>query len=420
MKDKASLFSEENKEFALSDVRVVEITGTNFAGMIAGALLAELGANVVRVDFDEKPAEVSHFGVKVDGYGIPYFVESRNKEIVKFESVKKLRELMLTADIVIDAMKPGYLDTLGVGYRQISLENPRVIYVGISPYGHFTKKAKEFSNIPDSDLTAQAYNGYPSLIGNPYLTGEFSFPLRAGFWAAWTMAGVNAAVGALLALIEREKSGKGQFVDIATHDAIAVTHAYPAVVGFLFNKSRMMYGTLDYIVYPFGFYPTKDGYVALATPHDPDFRGLLKILGRWDLEPDWRFAIDRISDDIERIKELEEILNNELKKYTTQELIEKARKVTRGGLFGQIKFLRRFLGRPIIIKLNTLKEVLEDKHWWIRKSFIKVRIDGKEVVVPNVSFKMSETPPRVLKFVKGVVGGEYDDSGGAGREVSKE
>ncbi len=421
MKDRAELFSEENKDFAFRGVTVVEVTGTNFAGMIAGALLAELGANVIRVDFDESPKEVTHFGVKVDGYGIPYFVESRNKEIVKFENVEQLRKLMLSADIVIDAMKPGYLDSLGIGYRQISSENPKVIYVAVSPYGHFTEKAREFSNVPDSDLTAQAYNGYPSLIGNPYLTGELSYPLRAGFWVAWTMAGVNAAVGALLALIEREKSGKGQFLDIATHDAIAVTHIFPALVGFLFNKSRTKYGTLDYISYPFGIYPTKDGYIALATPHDPDFRGLLKILGRWDLEPDWRFSIDRISDDIERIKEIETILNNELKKYTTKELIEKAKKATRGGFFGRIKAVRRFMGRPIIVKLITLKEVLEEKHWWIRKSFLKVRVDSREVVIPNVAFKMSETPPRVLKLVKGVVrGDEVGDSGGAGREVSEE
>ena len=74
-----------------------------------------------------------------------------------------------------------------------------------------------------------------------------------------------------------------------------------------------------------------------------------------------------------------------------------------------------------MVKLNTLKEMLEDKHWWIRKSFLKVEVNGKEVVIPNVAFKMSETPPRVLKLVKGVIrGDEVGDSGGAGGEVSKE
>ncbi|MEM1578223.1 MAG: CoA transferase, partial [Archaeoglobaceae archaeon] len=283
------LFSEDSKPFALEDVNVVEIADANFSAAIAGSLLAEMGARVLKIEFDDEAKKITPWGVEIGGVGIPYLVESRNKEIIKFSDEAK--EKIFSADIILDGTKPGYLDSLEIGYRQISEKNPRAIYVAISPFGHYTSKAKEFRNVPDSDLTAQAYNGYPTLIGNPYLKGEHSYPLRAGIWAAWAMAGVNAAIGAMIALLERQKSGKGQFVDIATNDAIAVVTTFPAVMGFLFDKPRGRFGTIDYLVYPFGYHRVKDGYIALATPTDADFRALLKILRRWDLEPDWKLTL---------------------------------------------------------------------------------------------------------------------------------
>lgn len=390
-----NLFREDEKPFALQDLKVVEICGENFAAAIAGSLLAEVGAKVTRIEFDDEAKDVTPFGVKVEDLGIPYLVETRNKEIIRYD--EKVREIVHSADVVIDGMHPGYLDSLGIGYRQISEINPRTIYVALSPFGHFTSKAREFKDVPDSDLTAQAYNGYPTLIGNPYLTDKHSYPLKAGIWAAWTMAGVNAAVAALIALIERSKSGKGQFIDVATNDALAVINAFPVIIGFLFNKPRGRFGTVDYILYPFGYYRVKDGYIALATPTDADFRALLKIIKRWDLEPDWKFSLDRISDDLERIKILDDELNKTLKKFTAEELIRAARRVRRVRMLGKV--VGRFLGEPVIVKLNTLKDVLEEEHWKIRKAFLAVEFDGKEVLIPNTPIKMSETPARIIKIL---------------------
>lgn len=387
------LFSEDSKPLALDDVFVVEIADENFAAAIAGSLLAEMGAKVLRVELSEEAKDVTPFGVKIGEVGIPYLVESRNKEIVKFS--EEIKEKIFSADIVIDGMLPGRLDEMGIGYRQISERNPRVVYVAISPFGHFTSKAKEFKNVPDSDLTAQAYNGYPTLIGNPYLTGEHSYPLRAGLWAAWTMAGANAAVGAMIALLERAKSGRGQFVDVATNDALAVVTTFPAVMGFLFDKPRGRFGTIDYLFYPFGYHKVKDGYVALATPTDADFRALLKILNRWDLEPDWRYTLDRISDDLDRIRTLDEELNRTLQRFTIKKLLRKSMKMRKS----KLPFFGRFLGRPVIVKMNTLREVLKDEHWRIRKSFLKVKLNEKEILIPNSPIKASETPPRIKKLL---------------------
>jgi len=389
----AKFFSPEGKPSALEGVKVVEIS-PHPVGAMVGGLLRELGAEVVRV---EPPAgdplrEISPYGVKIKDVGIFYLVENAGKKIVHLDLEREddreaLRGLLLSCDVVIDGLKPGYLDSIDLGYRSISSKNPKVIYLAISSYGHFSKKAKEMANVPDSDLTAQAYNGYPSLLGNPKIR---PLPLRAGIWAAWVMATACALTGALLALYERLKSGKGQFVDIATHEALAAMTVTPMVAGYLFGISRPQYGFIDYMGYPFGVYRTKDGYATIATPFDPDFRAFLKLIKRWDLEPDWRYAIDRMADDLDRILELHKEIDKELRRYTVEELI---RRSLRRGLLPE--FIRRFTGRPVIVKAYTLREVVNEKHWYVRQSLLKIKVNEKEILVPNSPFKMSETPGRI-------------------------
>jgi crotonobetainyl-CoA:carnitine CoA-transferase CaiB-like acyl-CoA transferase len=390
----AKLFSPEGKPSALEGIKVVELTTSNLVGSMVGGLLRELGAEVIRVEppTGDPSREVSPYGVKVKDFGIPYLIENAGKKVVylnlgREEDREELRKLLVSCDVVIDAFKPGYLDSMNLGYRSISSENPKLIYLAISPYGHFSKKAEEMSNVPDSDVTAQAYNGYTSLIGNPSIR---PIPLRAGVWAAWAMAAICAVVGVLIALYERLKSGKGQFVDIATHEALAAVHAYPIIVGFLFGRSRPPYGFIDYLVYPYGIYKTEDGYITIATPFDTDFRAFLKVIKRWDLEPDWKYSVDRVTDDVDRVVELDREIRKELMKYSSEELIK--RSLSRGLL---PEALRRLVGRPVIVKSYTLREALSEKHWYIRRSILKVEVNDKEVLVPNSPFRMSETPGRM-------------------------
>jgi crotonobetainyl-CoA:carnitine CoA-transferase CaiB-like acyl-CoA transferase len=390
----AKLFSPEGKPSALEGIKVVELTTSNLVGSMVGGLLRELGAEVIRVEppTGDPSREVSPYGVKVKDFGIPYLIENAGKKVVylnlgREEDREELRKLLVSCDVVIDALKPGYLDSMNLGYRSISSENPKLIYLAISPYGHFSKKAEEMSNVPDSDVTAQAYNGYTSLIGNPSVR---PIPLRAGVWAAWAMAAICAVVGILIALYERLKSGKGQFIDIATHEALAAVHAYPIIVGFLFGRSRPPYGFIDYLVYPYGIYKTEDGYITIATPFDTDFRAFLKVIKRWDLEPDWKYSVDRVTDDVDRVVELDREIRKELMKYSSEELIK--RSLSRGLL---PEALRRLVGRPVIVRSYTLKEALSERHWYIRQSILKVKVDDKEVLVPNSPFRMSETPGRM-------------------------
>ena len=141
--------STDGKKGALEQLRVLEIGHANFPGLVCGAMLGEMGADVIKIEAPQGDAarEATHHGRYIRGVGIPFVMESRNKLLlsVNFEDeqgIGQIKKLAAKADIIIDAMKPGYLDELGIGYRQLSEGNPGLIYASVSPYGHYTKKER--------------------------------------------------------------------------------------------------------------------------------------------------------------------------------------------------------------------------------------------------------------------------------------
>jgi len=403
----AKIMSPEGKPEALDDVIVLDVSYANFAGIIAASLLAELGAETIKIEPPEgDPARMmTPYGVNVDGVGIPFLMEGRNKRYITLnledeEDRENFKKLVAKADILIETFSPGYMDSLGIGYRQLSKINPGLIYVAITPYGHYTSKAKEYSKIPDTDLVAQAASGLPALIGElPDSPEPYNWPTRAGFWAAWYIVGVAAAMGALLALYYKKSTGEGQMVDVASFDAFSSCVGFPATVGFVWGRPRPRYGILDYGLCPYGFFKCKDGYVAIAAFRDQDFRAILKILGRWDLEEDWRYLLDRITDDVDKVKQLNKEIEEAVAKYTCDELLKKfsdyARKSARSRWRGG--------GLPVTTKMLSPEEVLKEKHWHVRKVFVEVNDPKYGSFVVPICGKMSETPPRV-KWISATIG----------------
>ncbi len=391
--------SAEGKPETLRNVTVLELGEANFPAIITGAMLGEFGAEVVKIEPPEgDPArKVSQYGKKVAGVGIPFFMESRNKRYITLDleselGRKNLKNLASKTDVVIDGTKPGYLDSLGLGYREISSLNPGAVYTAVSPYGHFTAKAKECQNVPDTDLTAQAEAGYPSLTGNPEAPAPYNYPLKAGIWAAAYMAAGLAVTATLTALYHKRRTGEGQMVDIATHDAISAWQGFSVVWGFTFEMPRVRVGNFDWCLFPYGYYETKDGHVTIAAGSDADFRGLLKIFGRWDLENDWRFLFDRITDDVTKLKTLEDEFKKELLKFKRRDLVRKTLAYSASAAKDKL----RGKGFPIVVETRSPREVLQEEHWKVRNSFLEVTTGEKRTVkVPSSVPKMSESPPRI-------------------------
>ncbi len=156
------------KEGPLEGVVVFDISVASPAATFASSLLAEMGAEVIKVEPPEGDPlrEISPFGeVYIRNTGLPFLVEGRNKEYItldlrKEEGRELFKELVKHADVVIESFPPGWLDERGIGYRQLRELNPRLIWVAFSAYGHFGPKAKEFAKVPDSNLFALAMSSY--------------------------------------------------------------------------------------------------------------------------------------------------------------------------------------------------------------------------------------------------------------------
>ena len=412
-KSLAEIMNPEGKAEVLDDVLVLDVSSDNFAGIIAASLFAEFGAEVIKIEPPTgDPARLmTPFGANVKGVGIPFMFEARNKryltlDIKNNDSDRKIfSKLAKKAAVVIETFPAGDMDSWGIGFRQLKEENPGLIYIAITPYGQYTDKAKQFARMPDSDITSQAGSGLPAEMGDVPDAGEpYNWPLRAGMWAGWYISGLSATLAGIVALLHRQNTGQGQMVDVAGMDAYSSMVGIPVSIGYTWQKARPRIGVLDFILYPYGHWKCKDGFVAIAAPRDHDFRALLKILGLWEIEDDWRYSSDRIPDILEQATHLHKLIEKETIKYTADELVrmalnyskKSARSKWRGG------------GVPIVMKLMTPETAMENKQWQIRKTFQEVEDKdlGKYIISSNF-VKMSASPPRV-KWVSCEIGKDND------------
>jgi CoA:oxalate CoA-transferase len=405
----SGMMSPEGKPEALEGTLVLDLSYANYAGLIAAGLLAEAGAEVIKVEpAGGDPARVvTPFGAHRNETGLTFLAESRNKRhvMLDFEQAadrEKLRRLMAKADIVIETYAPGELDAMGLGYRQLRQINPGLIYVAMTPYGHTGTRARSHGNIPWSDLTSQAESGLCAVLGDlPDTPEPRNWPTRAGFYAAGYAVAIETVAGALAALFFKRLHGKGQMIDVATADAYSSCVGFPPTIGHLWKQPRPRYGTLDYGLCPYGFFKCKDGYVAIACFRDQDFRAALKILGKWNLEEEWRHLIDRITDNVDKVRELNKEIESAVADFTYDEIFKKFSQYSikaagskwRGG------------GLPVTTKMLTAEEVMHVDHWKQRNTFVDMPEDNFGVVTLPVAGKMSETPLRV-KWIKTELGAD--------------
>ncbi|MEM2465605.1 MAG: CoA transferase, partial [Candidatus Bathyarchaeia archaeon] len=216
----AKFFEVDDKPEIFNDIVVIDVSYANFAGIYASSILAEFGAEVIKVEPPEgDPARfMTPNGVNLKGVGIPFLIEARNKRFITLDlennekDREKFKKLAAKADVIIETYEPGKMDSIGIGYKQLSQINSKLIYVAISTWGQLLPY-EGAARIPDSDITAQALSGIASLIGDIKTEPEpFNWPTRAGSWISWYIAGVHAAAGIMLALLYRRKSGKGQMI----------------------------------------------------------------------------------------------------------------------------------------------------------------------------------------------------------------
>ncbi|HEU5353816.1 MAG TPA: CoA transferase [Actinocrinis sp.] len=277
------------------------------AGPYATMLLADLGAEVIKVEGPKGDDTRSWMPPVRDGVSTYYLGINRGKRSIALDlrdetDAGLARELARRADVFIENFKPGGLTKYGLDYESVRADNPGLVYTSISGFG--TGPGRD---VPGYDLMVQAVSGLMSLTGDP--EGP---PYRAGISVFDVMAGNHAVIGILAALRHRDATGRGQLIEInllssALSGLVNHSSAYAAggVVPF-----RM--GNAHPSVFPYEPLPTADNDLIVAAANDGQFRKLCEVLGVPELADDSRFA--RNADRTERREELRPLLVEQLKK----------------------------------------------------------------------------------------------------------
>lgn len=302
---------------ALDGVRVLDFS-RYLSGPTSTMLLADLGADVVKVETLPGGDPARESGPFCDGESVYYLVSNRNKRSLAINlrdprGMQVCRQLLKDADILVQNFRPGVAERMGLGYEQLAAENERLIYCSISGFG----SQPPGSDLPGFDQTAQAMSGLMSVTG----TAETG-PLRVGIAVADSATGVFAAVGVLAALHERTRTGNGQRVDCSLMEAMMTLMSYQAQKYLSLNEIPGQDGNDHPLMFPQGTFEAADGQVTIASGNEKMWSTLCQVVGLEHLVSDPRFVDNaaRMRNRVELRALLEEALANHPAAYWVEQL----------------------------------------------------------------------------------------------------
>ena len=398
------------KPEALDDLVVLDLSSRSMAGCYCSSLLAELGAETIRI---EPPGgdlirTYSPNGVMHRGTGMAYLQEGRNKYHVTLNLEEKegqeiLKSLAGQADILIETYPAGTMDGWGIGYQELCKINPRLIYTSISGYGQFGpesgRKQYDYDNVSQARSGVQYASGEVLPEGKTLADMPYATSTKAGPWIAWATSGTFGAVGILAAVYYRAVSGEGQAIDISTPEAYERLNDYMLHWYADQGVVNERFGNLDTCLWLYGFYPTKDGGVFLGGLRLEMWKAFVDIIGKYDewgaeqwtslapfMKKDWQLKYQAM-------------INPETEKYTSHELTLKSIEYAKSGRLAPIT--------PVVAEIVPPAKTMQDEVWRDRGIFTPVQdpVYGS-VVCAQAQWKSTETPPRT-KWVCRPVG--YDN-----------
>lgn len=391
------------KPEALSDLRVLDCSQGNFAALFCSSILAEFGAEVIRVEppGGDVARLFSPQGLLHRDTGLAYLVEARNKRHITLNLESETGRTLLTrlarhVDVLVESARPGQMDAWGIGYRQLSEVNPGLIYAAFSTYGQFGPRAA--TPIPDYDITDQALSGVPYTTGEPEGEGppESSVPTRQGNWIAWYVGGGWGAFAVMAAVLWRSGSGRGQLIDCSPAEGEMRLTDYDVQWCHSHRRIRERVGALNTCVFPYTLVKTRDSYSFIAGFSDVNWTGLSNIIGRADLRERYPTTRDRI----QNAKMLHGELEAWARQLTSQDILDRVQ---------DYMLNRRGPGTVATARLNRPAETLAEPHWWERGVFQRVEDpDYGELLLQAPPWKMSATPPRI-KWACRPVGADNED-----------
>ncbi len=273
----------------LDGVRVLDMTNV-LAGPFATLHLALAGAEVIKIenpeggDLARKLGNVPELNQQL--MGTSFLAQNSNKKSItlnlKEDAGKEIfARLIKTADVLVENFRPGVLARLGFGWPVLKEMNPRLIYCAISGFGQTGPDADK----PAYDQIIQGLSGEMAVNGDERL-----HPLRAGFPVCDTVGGLNAAFAMMGALYYRERTGRGQFIDVAMLDSIMPLLGWVAANWLIGGKPPQLLGNDNMTAAPSGTFKTCDGYINIAANEQKQWESLCDALGVPELKTDERFA----------------------------------------------------------------------------------------------------------------------------------
>ena len=299
----------------LKNLLVVDLTRV-LVGPYCTMILSDLGARVIKVEAPEIGDDSRKFGPFIENYSAYFMSLNRGKESIalnlKNDDDKKIFEKILAkADILVENFKPGTLEKWGYGWKEISKKYPKLIYASASGFGQ-TGPLRE---LPAYDMVVQGMGGLMSVTGQPNTE-----PTRVGTSIGDITAGLFTAIGINAALYDRQKTGKGTFIDVSMFDCqIAILEN--AIARYLAkNEIPEPMGSRHPSITPFEAFKTKDSYIIIAAGNDKLFKNLCNVLQIQEISTDERFSTNSLRS--ENVDQLKKIIEEKLSLKTTDEWIK--------------------------------------------------------------------------------------------------
>lgn len=305
----------ENKGL-LEGIVILDLTRV-LAGPYCGTLIADMGATVIKVENPIGGDDSRSMGPFINGNSVYYANFNRSKlgctlNLKTSEGKEIFKELVKKADIIIENYRPGTMEKLGLGYDELKKENPAIIYGAVSGFGHTGPLSKRAGY----DIIGQAMGGLMSTTGWP--GGPAT---RSGTPLGDVLGGLNLAIGILAALVNREKTGLGEKVDVALVDSVASAMENITMIYQATGRIPQRIGNRYESTYPYDSFPANDGDVIIAAGNNKLFSILCEIMEQPELKNDSRFL--DVKSRVANHDDLFEIVSTWTKKYSVEEIDKK-------------------------------------------------------------------------------------------------
>jgi succinyl-CoA:(S)-malate CoA-transferase subunit A len=363
----------------MTGVRVIDV-GTFLAGPYAASILAEFGAEVLKVEHPIAGDPMRHFGTATKRHDatLAWLSEARNRKSVTLDlhqkrGIELFLQLVAKSDVLIENFRPGTMESWGLSWDVLREVNPGLVMLRVSGYGQTGpyRTRSGFSHI------AHSFGGLSYLAGFP---GES--PVTPGTSPLGDyVSSIFGAIGILVALRHKQKTGRGQVIDVGIYEAVfRILDELPAAYG-LFGKVREREGSGSFIAVPHGHFRCKDGrWVAIACTTQKMFERFTQVMQRPELNSSSMYG-----EQAKRLAARDEV-NAIVNEWT--------------GSFTRDEVMKLCIdGEVPVGKLNSIQDIFEDEHFKFRGNLVELEDDGAgKVTVPGVVPRLSETPGRITNL----------------------